>query len=181
MDNQSANRRRAPHPKPKREAARLCHYRRQLAKKDLVRLDELRPTLADRIRADHAGLTERGADRPERGQSLPQSLCRRNITGGARRVHRARPAGRGKHRQPGHHRGKRRGRFSGAPDARPAAVRRACELRRSWIFLSSFGAFLLVWMAISVAMGDAKSFDPYPFILLNLVLSCLAAIQHRSS
>ncbi len=47
----------------------------------------------------------------------------------------------------------------------------------SWTFLISFGVFLLVWMAISIAMGEAKSFDPYPFILLNLVLSCLAAIQ----
>src|ERR1041384_6912531 len=47
----------------------------------------------------------------------------------------------------------------------------------SWTFLISFGAFLFVWMAISVVMGEAKSFDPYPFILLNLVLSCLAAIQ----
>jgi uncharacterized membrane protein len=47
----------------------------------------------------------------------------------------------------------------------------------SWPFLLSFGAFLLVWMAISVAMGEQKSFDPYPFILLNLVLSCLAAVQ----
>ena len=32
-------------------------------------------------------------------------------------------------------------------------------------------------MAISIAIGETKSFDPYPFILLNLVLSCLAAIQ----
>jgi uncharacterized membrane protein len=47
----------------------------------------------------------------------------------------------------------------------------------SWPFLISFGIFLLVWMGISAAMGESKSFDPYPFILLNLVLSCLAAIQ----
>jgi uncharacterized membrane protein len=47
----------------------------------------------------------------------------------------------------------------------------------SWTFLLSFGFFLVVWMGISVAMGEAKSFDPYPFILLNLVLSCLAAVQ----
>ena len=47
----------------------------------------------------------------------------------------------------------------------------------SWAFLISFGVVLLVWMAINAAMGDSKAFDPYPFILLNLVLSCLAAVQ----
>ncbi|MFN3672418.1 MAG: DUF1003 domain-containing protein [Bosea sp. (in: a-proteobacteria)] len=47
----------------------------------------------------------------------------------------------------------------------------------SWSFLISFGFVLLVWMAINALMGDARAFDPYPFILLNLVLSCIAAIQ----
>lgn len=36
---------------------------------------------------------------------------------------------------------------------------------------------LLVWMSANIAMGDRSAFDPYPFILLNLVLSCIAAIQ----
>jgi uncharacterized membrane protein len=36
---------------------------------------------------------------------------------------------------------------------------------------------LVVWMAINVIMGETRAFDPYPFILLNLVLSCIAAIQ----
>ncbi|MFL5217122.1 MAG: DUF1003 domain-containing protein [Microvirga sp.] len=47
----------------------------------------------------------------------------------------------------------------------------------SWTFILSFFAFLVVWMAINVAIGLSRAFDPYPFILLNLVLSCLAAIQ----
>ena len=47
----------------------------------------------------------------------------------------------------------------------------------SWTFILSFFAFLVVWMAINVAIGLTQAFDPYPFILLNLVLSCLAAIQ----
>ena len=46
----------------------------------------------------------------------------------------------------------------------------------SWTFILSFFAFLVVWMAINVAIGLTQAFDPYPFILLNLVLSCLAAI-----
>ena len=47
----------------------------------------------------------------------------------------------------------------------------------SWRFLISFGVILVIWMAYNVARGEAASFDPYPFILLNLVLSCIAAIQ----
>jgi uncharacterized membrane protein len=47
----------------------------------------------------------------------------------------------------------------------------------SWAFLISFGFVLVVWMAINGLMGEAKAFDPYPFILLNLVLSCIAAVQ----
>lgn len=47
----------------------------------------------------------------------------------------------------------------------------------SWAFLISFGFVLVVWMGINGLMGEAKAFDPYPFILLNLVLSCIAAVQ----
>jgi uncharacterized membrane protein len=47
----------------------------------------------------------------------------------------------------------------------------------SWAFLIAFGAVLVTWMAINVAMGEKRAFDAYPFILLNLVLSCIAAIQ----
>lgn len=47
----------------------------------------------------------------------------------------------------------------------------------SWSFLISFGCVLVVWMGLNVLIGEPRSFDPYPFILLNLVLSCIAAIQ----
>lgn len=47
----------------------------------------------------------------------------------------------------------------------------------SWAFLISFGVVLIVWMGINALMGELKAFDPYPFILLNLVLSCIAAVQ----
>ena len=46
----------------------------------------------------------------------------------------------------------------------------------SWAFLISFGAVLLVWMAINVIAGP-HAWDAYPFILLNLCLSCVAAVQ----
>lgn len=47
----------------------------------------------------------------------------------------------------------------------------------SWRFISIFFSFLLIWMLINVYVLSTRPFDPYPFILLNLILSCLAAIQ----
>lgn len=46
----------------------------------------------------------------------------------------------------------------------------------SWSFIIAFGMFLVLWTGINVALGKS-SWDPYPFILLNLFLSMLAAIQ----
>lgn len=47
----------------------------------------------------------------------------------------------------------------------------------SWKFISIFGGFILLWIAINIFLLTQDAFDPYPFILLNLILSCLAAIQ----
>ncbi len=47
----------------------------------------------------------------------------------------------------------------------------------SWTFIISFGMFLLIWILINIYWLVNKGFDPYPFILLNLILSTLAAIQ----
>ena len=46
----------------------------------------------------------------------------------------------------------------------------------SWAFIFSFTGGLALWMVINALLA-ARAFDPYPFILLNLVLSCIAAIQ----
>jgi uncharacterized membrane protein len=51
------------------------------------------------------------------------------------------------------------------------------EFGGSWKFLISFGAVLVIWIAINGIILVTRAFDPYPFILLNLILSCLAAIQ----
>jgi len=47
----------------------------------------------------------------------------------------------------------------------------------SWFFISIFGIFLFIWMLINIIVMTSHPFDPYPFILLNLILSCIAAIQ----
>ena len=48
----------------------------------------------------------------------------------------------------------------------------------SWTFILSFAVFIIIWIIINVYLltGSAQ-FDPYPFILLNLILSCIAALQ----
>jgi uncharacterized membrane protein len=51
------------------------------------------------------------------------------------------------------------------------------EFGGSWRFLGIFSGILLFWIALNTFVLVARPFDPYPFILLNLVLSCLAAVQ----
>jgi uncharacterized membrane protein/uncharacterized membrane protein YeaQ/YmgE (transglycosylase-associated protein family) len=52
---------------------------------------------------------------------------------------------------------------------------RVASFGGSWTFIGLFLLFMLVWMTINTELGGR--FDPYPFILLNLMLSCLAALQ----
>ncbi|MBS7537885.1 DUF1003 domain-containing protein [Ancylobacter lacus] len=47
----------------------------------------------------------------------------------------------------------------------------------SWTFIILFGVFIAIWTAINASLAPAQEFDPYPFILLNLLLSCIAALQ----
>jgi len=47
----------------------------------------------------------------------------------------------------------------------------------SWTFIITFFCFIILWMGVNVWLSTTKPFDPYPFILLNLILSCLASIQ----
>ncbi len=51
------------------------------------------------------------------------------------------------------------------------------EFGGSWTFILSFLGFLVVWIFINAFILVTQAFDPYPFILLNLILSCVAALQ----
>ena len=81
----------------------------------------------------------------------------------------------------GNRRRARARRWTGHPGVRSgdeltAGERAADRLRNgmgSWTFVLASLAFLGAWMALNRSAG----FDPFPFILLNLVLSCLAALQ----
>ena len=51
------------------------------------------------------------------------------------------------------------------------------ELAGSWAFIFIFLCTMVIWMAVNAIFLASKAFDPYPFILLNLILSCIAALQ----
>jgi uncharacterized membrane protein len=51
------------------------------------------------------------------------------------------------------------------------------EFGGSWKFIITFGGVIVVWVVLNALLLLNRGFDPYPFILLNLILSCLAALQ----
>jgi uncharacterized membrane protein len=54
---------------------------------------------------------------------------------------------------------------------------RVASFGGSWFFIGCFALFMFLWIISNVYFLTRPSFDPYPFILLNLILSCLAALQ----
>ena len=54
---------------------------------------------------------------------------------------------------------------------------KVAEFGGSWGFIIFFMSFLVIWILLNVFWLSNHGFDPYPFILLNLILSCIAAIQ----
>lgn len=51
------------------------------------------------------------------------------------------------------------------------------EFGGSWMFIIFFFLFIMTWISVNLIAFFQEPFDPFPFILLNLILSCLAAIQ----
>jgi uncharacterized membrane protein len=66
-------------------------------------------------------------------------------------------------------------------DPRPTLGQRVADhvatFGGSWTFIIFFFSFILAWIAVNIGVILTKPYDPYPFILLNLILSCLASIQ----
>ncbi|TPK59946.1 DUF1003 domain-containing protein [Mesorhizobium sp. B2-4-15] len=161
--------------KPKKKPSAISG--RKFRKRDLVRIDDLRPSLADRIRSDHPDLP-RGAriSREELGryrmrymeELLQQEhgefseLDRQVVESIARQD----TISENSEEEFEEHRS-----FADRISDNMAAF------GGSWWFLISFASVLLVWIGINLFEGMAGAFDPYPFILLNLLLSCIAAIQ----
>lgn len=168
----------SPHrkrPKPLRFRCVLCSLEKPA--RDMTPLDVVRPSLLDRIHAEHPDLPAEGyvcnadLDRyrsryvaellgQERGeltrleQDVVESLAAHETL--AENIE----AEYAEKRSFGERLSDRLAAFGG-----------------SWTFIMIFFAVLVTWMAFNVVAVQRDAFDPYPFILLNLVLSCLAAIQ----
>ena len=164
-------------PQAKRKKRPSAISGRKFRKRDLVRIDDLRPSLAERIRADHpdlpAGarisreelaryrmryteelLQEEHGEFSELDRQVVESIARQDtISENSEEEF-------DEHRTFGERVSDYLAAFGG-----------------SWWFLISFGLILLVWISLNLVEGQTKAFDPYPFILLNLLLSCIAAIQ----
>ena len=54
---------------------------------------------------------------------------------------------------------------------------KVAEFGGSWRFILAFLFFIVLWIGLNVFLWEQKRFDPYPFIFLNLILSCIAALQ----
>jgi hypothetical protein len=57
---------------------------------------------------------------------------------------------------------------------------RLADFGGSWHFIGIFAGVMFLWIALNSSLLVMRPYDPYPFIFLNLILSCLAAIQARS-
>lgn len=67
--------------------------------------------------------------------------------------------------------------IEGKPTTGQKLADKIAEFGGSWTFIITFFSFILIWMLVNIWFLATRSFDPFPFILLNLILSCLAAIQ----
>ncbi len=54
---------------------------------------------------------------------------------------------------------------------------RVARFGGSWAFIMSFFLILIIWIVFNIFTPKDAHFDPYPFILMNLILSCIAALQ----
>lgn len=166
---------RARRPRPTRFSCIICGTEKSA--RDIVQLAVVRPRVMDRIRLEHPDLPAEGficaSDldhyrskyvaellRDERGEltklekDVVQSLADHETL--AENIEQE---------------------FSGHRTLGERLSDHLASFGGSWTFILSFLAVLLLWIAFNLVEIGRERFDPYPFILLNLVLSCLAALQ----
>jgi uncharacterized membrane protein len=150
---------------------------REWPRRQLVNLETIRPSLAERIRRDHPDLAQDALiGRPElaRYRSLYVEELLHDESGELSEIERKVAESLATHETLAENIEEQ------YEDKRTLGERLSDHLASfggSWIFIITFGVLLAVWIAFNRAKGSAEAFDPYPFILLNLILSCLAAIQ----
>lgn len=147
------------------------------ARRDLVSLETLRPNLADRIRRDHPelgpdALVTRGEIARYRSLYVEELL--RAETGDLTEIERRVADSLANHETLAENVEQE---YEGKRTLGERLSDRLARLGGSWMFIVGFGAALAIWIVFNLALGERSAFDPYPFILLNLILSCLAAVQ----
>ena len=150
---------------------------KEMARRKTVQLGSLRPSLIDRILAEHPGI------------SLDSPICIDEIGKfRSRYVEEMLLAERGElsdldkrvAESLEHHETIAENVEEEYEDQRTTGEKLSDQLAAfggSWSFLIAFGGFLAVWIAFNLFQGEKAAFDAYPFILLNLILSTIAAVQ----
>lgn len=171
MAEQTPNGRKAP-----TERARCALTGKELARKDVVNIDTVRPSLVERIRQDHPDLVD-GASVSSKELARYRALYVQDIlraeSGELSEMDKMVAESLIKHETLSENI------EDDYSEQRSFGERLSDKLATfggSWTFLIVFGAFLTIWMLINSG-SDKEIFDPYPFILLNLILSTIAAIQ----
>ena len=164
-----------PERRPKKRLSALTGAMR--TKKDLVSLESLNPAISDRIRADYPDLNDNaliGKDEVARYRQLYVEETLRREHGEfaqlerevSESIARADTLAENTEEEYAEHR-----------TVGEIAADRLAAFGGSWNFIIWFASILLGWIAVNLYLGEQKAFDAFPFILLNLFLSCLAAIQ----
>ena len=162
---------------PKKEYLVCALSGQEHPRRELVHLEMVLPSLAERIRAEHPDLAPDAlVSRAElaRYRSLYVEEMLKAETGDLTEIDRKVAQSLATHNTLAENV------ELGYVENRTLGERMSDDLARfggSWRFISGFGVALCIWIVVNLAQGGARAFDPYPFILLNLVLSCLAAIQ----
>lgn len=158
------------------EQLRCALTGRDMARKNLVNIDTVRPSLAERIRVDYPGLAHDALiSRSElaRYRALYVQDLLRDESGDVSEIERSVAESLANHETLAENVEEQ---YQEDRTFGEVLSDHLASFGGSWAFLIAFAFFLAIWMAINIHEGD-KAFDVYPFILLNLILSTLAAIQ----
>ncbi|HEV2629887.1 MAG TPA: DUF1003 domain-containing protein [Pseudolabrys sp.] len=166
---------RARRARPSRFRCVLCG--KDKPTRDIVRLDVVRPSLLDRIRDAYPELPAEGfvcIDDLDRFRSSYVSELLRSERGELTRLEQDVVQSLADHETLAEN---IETEFEGHRTFGERLSDHLATFGGSWSFLIFFAVVLVAWMAFNIVVAGKGQFDPYPFILLNLVLSCLAAIQ----
>ena len=160
-----------------KDRAKCAITGRERNKRDLVNFDHIRPALAERIRRDHPDIDEHALIDPDelaRYRAIYVEDLLKAETGDIDEIDRRVAESMARNETLAQN---IESEYAERRSLGETMSDHLASFGGSWSFLIAFAGFLAVWMAINIALGADRAFDNYPFILLNLVLSTIAAIQ----